>query len=103
MVTESTPKYAFYEKVRVNSQTSEKAKVNGELGAVLGRVQTENGAWYYTVYIYSTETSWCFLEHELLPTGEQAKMEDFYDGSSVRVAVDKEGRGHFISDRQDSK
>jgi len=97
-LSETVPKYGFYEKVRVDSQASEKASVNGQIGAVLGRVQTENGIWYYTIYIYVTETSWCFFEHELSPTGEQASREDFYDGSSVRVRVDDEGRGNIVSD-----
>ena len=95
---ETTPRYEFYEKVRVTSQASDKVKVNGQIGAVLGRVQTEDRTWYYTVYIYSTETSWCFFEHELSPTGEQARREDFYDGSSVRVKVDEHGRGSIVSD-----
>jgi hypothetical protein len=94
----TTPRYAFYEKVRVTSQASDKARVNGQMGAVLGRAQTENGTWYYTVHIYSTVTSWCFFEHELSPTGEQASREEFYDGSSVRVKVDEEGRGSIVSD-----
>jgi hypothetical protein len=97
-VNETAPRYGFYEKVRVNSQASEKAKVNGEIGAVLGRVQTENGTWYYTIYLYSTETSSCFFEHELSPTGEHASRDDFYDGSSVRVRVDEEGRGSIVPD-----
>jgi len=100
MAGESSPKYAFYEKVWVNCPLSENARVNGQIGAVLGRVQTQKGDWYYTVYIYSTDTSWCFFEHELLPTGECAKKEDFYEGSSVRIAVDSEGRGSVVSDDQ---
>jgi hypothetical protein len=98
-MNETAPRFRFYEKVRVDSQASEKAKVNGQIGAVLGRVETENGAWYYTVYIYATETSWCFFEHELSPTGESASREDFYDGSSVRVEVDEKGRGSIVSDQ----
>jgi hypothetical protein len=97
-LSEPDARYAFYEKVRVDSRASEKAKVNGQIGAVLGRVQMENGAWYYTVYVYSTETSWCFFEHELLPTGEQASRDDFFDGSSVRVHVDEEGKGSIVPD-----
>jgi hypothetical protein len=97
-LNETAPRFGFYEKVCVDSQATEKAKVNGLIGAVLGRVQTENGTWYYTVYIYSTETSWCFFEHELSPTGEQASRADFYDGSSVIVRVDEEGRGSIVSD-----
>jgi hypothetical protein len=97
-LNETTPQYEFYEKVRVASQACDKAKVNAQTGAVLGRVQTEDGTWYYTVYIYSTKTSWCFFEHELSPTGEKASREDFYDGSSVRVTVDEQGRGSIVSE-----
>lgn len=95
---ETNPRYEFYEKVRVTSQAGDKVKVNGQIGAVLGRVQMADRNWYYTVHIYSTDTSWCFFEHELSPTGEQASREDFYDGSSVRVKVDEQGRGSIVSD-----
>jgi hypothetical protein len=95
-VNETAPRFEFYEKVRVDSQAAEKAKASGAIGAVLGRVRTEDGIWYYTVYIYSTETSWCFFEHELSPTGEHASRADFCDGSSVRVRVDEEGRGSIV-------
>jgi hypothetical protein len=97
-LSEGSPKFAFFEKVLVNSQNQEKEEVHGQIGAVLGRVQTENGAWYYTVYIYSKDVSWCLFEHELLPTGEQARREDFYDGCSLRVRVDEHGRGKIVSD-----
>src|SRR6266581_9172733 len=96
-MNESAPRYAFYEKVLILSQAQEKSEVNGQIGAVLGRVETENGDWYYTVYIYSTETAWCFFEHELLPIGEQASREDFYEGLSVRVKVDEKGRGTIVT------
>ena len=97
-MNEAAPRYDFYEKVRVNSQMPENATVNGEIGAVLGRAQTEDGTWYYTVNVSSSQTSWCFFEYELSPTGEQASRDDFYDGSSVRVSVDDEGKGRIESD-----
>ena len=89
----SSAKYDFYEKVRVTTTAPEKQIVNGEIGAVIGRAQNDLGEWFYSVAIYKTDTSWHFLESELASTGEFDNREKFYDGSSIRVRVDKEGRG----------
>ncbi|MFN0021787.1 MAG: hypothetical protein ACKVP0_26370 [Pirellulaceae bacterium] len=99
-MSEAAPRFAYYEKVRVDSRVSKNECVNGEIGAVLGRVQMENETWYYAVHIYSTANTWCFFEHELLPTGEQALREDFYDGSFVHVRVDEKGRGYIVPDAE---
>ncbi|QDU28019.1 hypothetical protein ETAA8_31110 [Anatilimnocola aggregata] len=88
------PAFAFYEKVRVNSPNERNRSVNGELGAVLGRVEDEAGAWHYTVSLYSTKVCWDFRESELLPTGEHAQREDFYSGSTIRV----DGNGRIVND-----
>jgi len=90
------PKFAFYEKVKINSSDPAGHEVQGELGAVLGRSQSDDGEWHYGVLVYSQDICWSFAEHELLATGEHAKREDFYDGSSVRVSVDKSGRGSIV-------
>jgi Immunity protein 31 len=92
----SNPRYEFYEVVQVISQDESKAKLNGQTGAVLGRAQADDGkSWSYAVAIDSTEIVWSFDEDELLPTGLVRKREDYYDGSSVRVIVDEEGRGQI--------
>ncbi len=36
------------------------------------------------------------VENGLQPTGEFSKREDFYDGSSMRIQVDKSGRGKVV-------
>jgi hypothetical protein len=99
-LTQDNPKYEFYEIVVVNTSDPAKAEVNGEAGAVGGRVRCDDGSWYYSVHVYSTNESWCFFEHELLPTGKHARQEDFYDGSSIRVSVDQEGRGEIVCDSE---
>jgi hypothetical protein len=90
------PQFEFYEKVRVDSLAKESVQVHGELGVVLGRVQNDDGLWYYTVHIYATDACWCFFEHELVSTGEVAKREEFFDGSSIRVHVDEHGEGREV-------
>jgi Immunity protein 31 len=92
-MNEMGPRFEFFEKVRVHSTARENACVTGQIGAILGRVETEDASWYYTVHIYSTQTSWCFFENELLATGDHARREDFYDGWSIRVNVDEDGSG----------
>jgi len=91
------PRFAFYEKVRVQTSDPSKAHLNGELGAIVGMTETEDKtSWYYAVDVYSQRHGWCFYEHELEPTGEYARREDFFDGTSVRVRVDERGRGTIV-------
>ena len=97
-LNESEPRFAFYEEVCISSRAGGKTQVDGQTGAVLGRVRTGDGSWYYAVYVYSTEMTWCFFEHELLPTGRQKSRDDFFGGSSIRVKVDDKGRGGIAPD-----
>src|SRR2546429_637638 len=92
-------RFKFYEKVRISSSAPKKAKINGELGAVLGMAQGEDGKWSYAVSIYSTSICWNCWEDELIATGEFDRRETFYSGDSVQVAVDKKGRGRIIGRR----
>jgi hypothetical protein len=93
-VAEPTPVFDFYEIVQLSSESGRKASLNGQTGAVLGRALSDDGlSWSYAVHVYTTGTSWSFNEDELSPTGRHAKREDFYDGSSIRVILDEQGRG----------
>lgn len=97
------PKFKFYEKVRISSTTSTKANANGELGAVLGMAQGDDGRWSYAVSVYSTGICWSCWEDELVATGEFDRRETFYSGDSVQVAVNKKGRGRVIGRRSSRK
>jgi hypothetical protein len=93
----SQPKFTFYEKVRVCTSDPKKFHLNGEIGVILGMAETEDeNSWYYVLAIRSEKYCRCFYEHELEPTGEYAKREDFYDGTSIRVQVDERGRGSIM-------
>ena len=96
-------KFRFYEKVRISSTDPAKAGINGELGAVLGMAQADDGAWSYGVSIYGTGICWSCLENELVATGEYDRRETFYSGESVQVAVDKKGRGRIVGRRSNKK
>lgn len=92
----STPKFDFYEKVRI---VSTDGLLNGQLGAVLGQSQDDDGLWHYGVHVYSQKIGFFFSEKELTVTGEFSERQEFYDDSpdsSVRVHVDEEGKGHII-------
>jgi len=99
----SESKFKFYEKVRISSTTPAKAKVNGQLGAVLGMAQADDGRWSYAVSIYSTGICWSCWEDELVATGEFDRRESFYSGDSVQVAVDRKGRGRIVGRRSRRK
>ena len=81
----SHPKFDFYEKVKVITTSRTKAKIAGEIGAVLGRSSNDSGQWFYAVTIYRDGISWYCAEEELESTGEFDKPEAFYDGTSIRV------------------
>lgn len=87
--------FVFYEKVLIQSKDRRKASINGRLGAIMGMVQEDSGAWGYSVHIYGQDESWAVAEHELKATGEFDRHETFYSGASIQVRVDKQGRGHI--------
>jgi hypothetical protein len=91
-----SPKYEFYEKVQLATSDPTAREINGELGAVLGRTQSESGLWSYAVLIYRTRVCWSLQEEELLPTGEFDERESFFDGASVRIRVDETGSGNPV-------
>jgi Immunity protein 31 len=91
------PCFDYYEEVRIKSLDPEKAHLNGRVGVVLGRTETEDkSSWYYAINLHSEEQGWCFFETELEPTGNKFRREDFYDGTSIRVQVDERGKGRIV-------
>jgi hypothetical protein len=94
----ANPKFDFYERVRVRTSNPTTSHLNGEIGTVIGRTETEDhpDPFYYAVDIDSSTVGWCFFESELESTGEWANPEDYFDGSWVRVRVDQRGRGTVV-------
>lgn len=92
------PRFDFYEKVLIRANGK---PVDGLLGAILARGRNANGGWGYGVHVYVTCESWDLDEDELEPTGEFDVRETFYDGSSICVSVDDEGRGHIVGENID--
>ena len=79
-------RFDFYERVRVASSDPAKEAIDGQLGAVLGRAQSDDGCWFYGVFVYEVEVVWYCSEGELVPTGEFDRRESFYSGDSIRVS-----------------
>lgn len=91
------PRFDFFEKVKVKATEGAKARLNGEVGTVLGRTMTDDEkSWLYAVAVQSQERTWSFFESELAPTGEYSDRGEFYDGTSLRVRVDEKGRGTVV-------
>lgn len=91
---QATPKFGYYEKVRVRSSDTGKSHLNGEIGAVLGLTTTsDQRSFLYAVSLDSSGRTWALFEDELESTGQWAEREDYFDGSTVRVRVDERGRG----------
>lgn len=89
----SEPRFDFYEKVVVASSDPIKAEIDGRLGAVLGRVCDDHGLWSYAVSMYHSGICRSCCEHELRPTGELDRPENFYEGSYVRFTERGESLG----------
>jgi len=88
------PQFDFYDVVRINSGRKALAEINGQNGSILGMAENDQGQWTYSVHMLETEESWSVMENELVATGDKMKRDDFYNGASVRVEVDKNtGKG----------
>jgi len=72
------PLFGWYEKVRIQSTDPAKTSIQGELGAIFGMAQGDDGMWSYAVFIYNSKIVWSCFEEELLGTGEIACRESFY-------------------------
>jgi hypothetical protein len=79
-------RFDWYERVRVATADPAKATIDGKLGAVLGKAQSDDGHWSYGVFVYDERVVWSCLEDELAPTGEFDRRESFYGGESIRVS-----------------
>ena len=90
-------KFNFYEKVLVSSEDKNLAEINGELGAIIGRVQNDDGVWIYGVQIYRDGEGWDIYEKDLESTGEFASEESFYSGDSIKVKVNDSDEGEIIN------
>ena len=88
-----SPQFEFYEKVRIYSPNPDLKDISGEVGAVLGRVQRDDGKWRYAVHIYRDSECWDIDESDMHSTGEHDCRESFYDGSSIKVSEDGEMLG----------
>jgi hypothetical protein len=71
-------RFKFYEKVKIISTLPNKQKVAGEIAAVLGKAQNDNGEWSYAVSVYRDNRCWSMNEEELGFTGEFDKRENFH-------------------------
>lgn len=82
-------KFQFYEIVRVSDSDGNFTEVSGSEGAILGMAE-EDGKWFYSVSLFDTGETWNFPETALVSTGKHSRREDYYDGSSAKVVVDKD-------------
>lgn len=103
MALEHPPRYAFYEKVLVNTDHLKKRKLNGKIGVVRGRAQNEDGRWGYAVLVYGLDTVYYFFESELVTVGAfDSELEEADKlRPHIKVRVDEHGRG-YIADDTDS-
>ena len=93
-------KFEFFEIVRVNPKSPSLEPIANTEGAILGKAQDEAGRWGYAVFIYSLDETWDLQESDLEATGRMAKRGDFYDGTSIQVAVDPEtGEGRIVDQK----
>jgi|GEM_PF-1466724 len=100
----SEPQFSLFENVIVATHDRAKRYLNGQEGTVLGRANSDDGEiWLYSVSLKSQRCVWSFFQEELQSTGSYSDPDEFFDGSSVRVQVDSEGRGTAIGDADSSQ
>lgn len=89
-----TPKFQFYEIVRVLSNSPELAEIHGETGSILGISEHGEPEYGYGVFIDRDDCVWSVPESNLESTGVIKQRADFYDDNVViRVQVDADGHG----------
>jgi hypothetical protein len=86
-------RFNFYERVRVASSDPVKFGIDGQIGAILGKNQSDDGRWWYGVFIYELGQVWHCSEDELAFTGAFDRRESFYSGEAIRVGRDGEVLG----------
>ncbi len=86
----------FYAIVNVANRSTVPPEVRDKRGVVLGRT-LDGDKWLYTVAIESLDESYV-LPHDVLEfTGKTASSADFFAGESIKVRVDKNGKGRVVS------
>lgn len=80
----SSPSYEFYEKVIVKTKDDALKDINGKIGAVLGRAESEE-CWFYSVYFYDIEVCYCLKEVDLSSIGEFDGRSSFFNGATIAV------------------
>lgn len=94
-------KFEFYERVKILSAHPNLEEVSGEISAVLGKAENEEGKFSYAVFVYRDEKCWSVREEDLESTGEFDKRETFFSGEKIKIRVDEKGRGSISSDQEE--
>jgi len=88
------PVLRFYEKAKVLA-SDPSPEIRGEFGWILGVSADEATIYGYSVHFDDRREGYFVAPKDLAGTGEIASRERFYSGESIRVAVDKHGRGRI--------
>ncbi len=83
-------KFDFYEVVKVTAK--ELTKIFGREAVVLAKSQNDDGKWGYGISVEQLG-GWDVDEDQIESLGRFVKREDIYTGESVKVCVDKNGKG----------
>jgi hypothetical protein len=90
----SSPKFQFYEVVRVLPICADLAEIHGETGMILGLSEHGDPEYEYGVFIESNGYLWSVPESNLESTAVIKQRADFYDDTKViHVQVDSQGCG----------
>jgi hypothetical protein len=89
--TMPTGEFSYYEvvKIRKTPDSANRGIANAE-AVVLGL--PEEGEDLYTVFVYSTGTTFVMAREKLLATGRFEQPENIYDGTSIRVSPEGDVR-----------
>lgn len=97
-------KFDFYDIVKVSTKKTNLLKINGCLGVVRGKSQSEENPeiFAYAIDILNENGTvadgWFIFEEDLQPTGKKANSNEFETGEKIKVQVDlKTGKGGISS------
>ena len=86
-------KFKFNEIVKIIKTKEQDKFIFNCSGKISSMGCDDYGNWNYGVFIFKTEEVWGFNEDDLISTGKFVDKDFNSSGESIKVVVDKKGRG----------
>ncbi len=81
--------------VIIKTDEPEYSEINKKQGVIIGLPIEDEEEKVYSVY-FDDDYTWAIPENYLVSTGKFESETNIYDGSTIKIRVDKKGEGHVI-------